>query len=128
MINTHMVNRVNYFRLTMFEVLAEAFPQATLGLYRMMVLRQTEILNCISVTLSSLSLIYGIADSVTYWKFDETAPFSKVVFSFLSGIIDTLFRLLLISFISSIFGFQFLVLIPVMYYMIFYSTIGKSKF
>ena len=108
----------------MFEILFEAFPQATLGLYMMFVLQQEQLLNYLSIGISSLSLIYGMAETVTYQKFDATAPFSKVIFSGLSGIIDNFFRILFISFFASLSSAYCLLLIPITYIVMFYLSIS----
>ena len=75
---------------------------ATLGLYMAFVIQQVEILNIVSITISLMSLIFGNAISVTFNKFDTEAPASKFIFSFLSGIIDSVFRVVFISFFASL--------------------------
>ena len=75
---------------------------ATLGLYMAFVIQQVEILNIVSITISLISLIFGNAISVTFNKFDTEAPASKFILSFLSGIIDSIFRVLFISFFASL--------------------------
>jgi len=89
-------------RARFIEVLFEAFPMATLGLYMAFVIQQVEILNIVSITISLMSLIFGNAISVTFNKFDTEAPASKFIFSFLSGIIDSVFRVVFISFFASL--------------------------
>ena len=91
-----------YSRARFIEVLFEAFPMATLGLYMAFVIQQVEILNIASITISLMSLIFGNAVSVTFNKFDIEAPASKFIFSFLSGIIDSVFRVVFISFFASL--------------------------
>ena len=91
-----------YSRARFIEVLFEAFPMATLGLYMAFVIQQVEILNIVSITISLMSLIFGNAISVTFNKFDTEAPASKFIFSFLSGIIDSVFRVVFISFFASL--------------------------
>ena len=90
----------------------------------MFVLQQDEVLNYISIAISSCSLVYGTSESVTFAKFDETAPFSKVIFSGLSGIIDNFFRILFISFFASLSSPYCLLLIPITYVLMFYLTIS----
>jgi len=89
-------------RARFIEVLFEAFPMATLGLYMAFVIQQVEILNIVSITISLMSLVFGNAISVTFNKFDTQAPASKFILSFLSGIIDSVFRVLFISFFASL--------------------------
>ena len=91
-----------YSRARFIEVLFEAFPMATLGLYMAFVIQQVEILNIVSITISVMSLIFGNAISVTFNKFDTEAPASKFILSFLSGIIDSVFRVIFISFFASL--------------------------
>merc|ERR1719362_793977 len=98
-----------------YEVLCEAFPQSILGIYMVLVLQQQEILNWMSISISVVSLIYGVAETVTFNKFNETAPFLKVVLSGLSGIIDTSFRVLFISYFSSLSSPYSLLIIPLIY-------------
>ena len=90
----------------------------------MFVLQQDEVLNYISIAISSCSLVYGTSESVTFAKFDETAPFSKVIFSGLSGIIDNFFRILFISFFASLSSPYCLLLIPITYVVMFYLSIS----
>ena len=92
----------SYSRARFIEVLFEAFPMATLGLYMAFVIQQVEILNIVSITISLMSLVFGNAISVTFNKFDTQAPASKFILSFLSGIIDSVFRVLFISFFASL--------------------------
>ena len=99
----------------MYEVLFEAYPQAALGIYMLLVLQQDGLLNWISIVISLVSLVYGQADSVTYEKFDHNAPFSKVIYSGLSGVIDTFFRVIFISFFASLSSPYFLFLFPPIY-------------
>ena len=96
-----------------------------MGLYMMFVLQQEELLNYLSIAISSASLIYGTAESVTVKKFGATtAPFSKVIFSGLSGIIDNSFRILFISFFASLSSPYCLLLIPITYVVMFYLSIS----
>ena len=90
----------------------------------MLNLQQDETINYISVTLSVLSVVYGTADSVTFEKYDHKAPFSKVVFSSLSGFIDSSFRILFISFFAAINSPYCLILIPFVYVTSFYLMIS----
>ena len=110
--------------MKLYEVLWEAFPQACLGLYMMLNLGQDETINYISVTLSVLGVVYGTADSVTFEKYNHTAPFSKVIFSSLSGFIDSSFRILFISFFAAISSPYCLILIPFLYVTSFYLMIS----
>ena len=112
----------------MLEVLFEAFPQSVLQIYMVLVLQQQEILNWMSISISVVSLIYGVAESVTLRKFGHTAPFLKVVLSGLAGIIDTSFRVLFISYFSSISSPYSLFIIPIIYILAFYLTLSiKAK-
>ena len=84
-----------------------------------LVLQQDKLLNYLSITISLASLVYGIAEAVTCSKFDDvTTPFSKVVLSGLSGIVDTAFRVIFISFFASITSPYALFLIPITYVLI----------
>ena len=66
-----------------------------------------------------------MAESVTYSKFEDvTTPFSKVVLSGLSGIVDTAFRVIFISFFASITSPYALFLIPIAYVLVFYLSIS----
>ena len=87
-------------------------------------LQQDELLNYLSITISLVSLVYGVAESITWSKFGITAPFSKVVFSGLSGIVDTAFRVIFISFFASITSPYALFLIPITYVLVFYLSIS----
>ena len=90
-----------------------------------LVLQQDELLNYLSITISLVSLVYGIAQSVTFNKFEDvTAPLSKVVLSGLSGIIDTAFRVIFISFFASITSPYALFLIPITYILVLYLLIS----
>ena len=90
-----------------------------------LVLQQDQLLNYLSITISLASLVYGIAESVTFRKFlDVTTPFSKVVLSGLSGIVDTAFRVIFISFFASITSPYALFLFPIMYVLVFYLSIS----
>jgi hypothetical protein len=81
-----------------------------------------------SISISVVSLIYGVAESVTFAKFGETAPFLKVILSGLSGIIDTSFRVLFISVFSSFSSPYSLFIIPIIYILAFYLTLSiKAK-
>ena len=108
----------------LYEVLCEAYPQAVLGIYMLLVLQQDELLNWISIVISLVSLVYGQADSVTYEKFDHNAPFSKIIYSGLSGVIDTFFRVIFISFFSSLSSPYSLFLFPLIYIFTFYLFIS----
>ena len=93
-----------------------------------LVLQQQEILNWMSISISVVSLIYGVAETVAFQKFGKTAPFLKVVLSGLSGIIDTSFRVLFISYFSSLSSPYSLFLIPIIYILAFYLTLSiKAK-
>ena len=117
-----------FYSAKFFEVLCEAFPQSVLGIYMVLVLQQQEILNWMSISISVVSLIYGVAESVTTNTFGATAPFLKVVLSSLSGIIDTSFRVLFISYFSSLSSSYSLFFIPMVYILAFYLTLSiKAK-
>ena len=114
--------------MKLFEVLLEAFPQSILGIYMVLVLQQQEFLNYLSICISLLSLIYGIAESVTFLKFqDVNTPFLKVVLSGLSGIIDTSFRVLFISFYASLSSPYVLFIIPTIYISTFYLSLAIRR-
>ena len=114
--------------MKLFEVLLEAFPQSILGIYMVLVLQQQEFLNYLSICISLLSLIYGIAETVTYKKFEDVnTPFQKVVLSGLSGIIDTSFRVLFISFFVSLSSPYTLFIIPAIYISIFYLSLAIRR-
>ena len=116
---------VNSFcRFKFFEVLGEAFPQSVLGIYMVLVLQQDEPLNYLSISISLVSLIYGIAESITYQKFDHRAPFSKIVLSGLSGIVDTAFRVLFISFFASLSSPYSMFLLPMIYSFTMYLSLS----
>ena len=90
-----------------------------------LVLQQDQLLNYLSITVSLVSLVFGIADVVTLAKFqDVTTPFSKVVLSGLSGIVDTAFRVIFISFFASITSPYALFLFPITYVLVFYLSIS----
>ena len=90
-----------------------------------LVLQQDELLNYLSITISLASLVYGIAEAVTFSKFDDvTTPFSKVVLSCLSGIVDTAFRVIFISFFASKTSPYVLFLIPIAYVLALYLNIS----
>ena len=77
-----------------------------------------------SISISVVSLIYGVAESVTLNKIFHTAPFQKVIFSGLSGIIDTSFRVLFISFFASLSSPYSLFLLPMIYILAFYLSLS----
>ena len=108
----------------LYEVLCEAFPQAVLGIYMLLVLQQDGLLNWMSIIISLVSLVYGLADSVTYQKFDHNAPFSKVIYSGLSGVIDTFFRVIFISFFASLSSPYSLFLFTIIYIFTFYLSLA----
>ena len=89
-----------------------------------LVLQQDELFNWISIVISLVSLVYGLAESVTYEKFDHHAPFSKVIFSGLSGVIDTFFRVIFISFFASLSSPYSLFLFPIIYIFTFYLSLS----
>ena len=113
-----------FYRVKYFEVLCEAFPQSVLGIYMVLVLQQDELLNYLSITISLVSLVCGIAESATWSKFGITAPFSKVFCSGLSGIVDTAFRVIFISLFASKTSPYALFLIPIAYVLFFYLSIS----
>ena len=112
-----------YSRARFIEVLFEAFPMATLGLYMAFVIQQVEALNIVSITISVMSLIFGNAISVTFNKFDTEAPASKFILSFLSGIIDPVFRVLFISFFASLTSPWAFLITYTAHFLCFYLTL-----
>ena len=112
-----------YSRARFIEVLFEAFPMATLGIYMAFVIQQVETLNIVSITISLMSLIFGNAISVTFNKFDTEAPASKFILSFLSGIIDSTFRVLFISFFASLTSPWAFLITYTAHFLCFYLTL-----
>ena len=90
----------------------------------MLNLGQDHLENDISIAMSSLSLVYGTAETVTFQKYNHIAPFSKVIFSSLSGLIDSIFRVLFMSFFAAINSPFCLILIPFLYVTSFYLLIS----
>ena len=90
----------------------------------MLNLGQDDVMNKISIAMSSFSLVYGTAETVTFRKYNQIAPFSKVIFSCLSGLIDSIFRVLSLSFFAAITSPVCLILSPFLYVTSFYLLIS----
>ena len=91
-----------------------------MGLYMAFVIQQVEILNIVTITTSLMSLVGGNALLGTFNKFDTEAPTSKFIFNFLSGIIDSVFRVLFISFFASLTSPFCFIIIYVAHILCFY--------
>lgn len=81
-----------------FEIFFEAYPQVTISLFIIMRLNISGYQYIASAVISFCSLLYGVADTITFKKFGVDA-FRKTIWCMLSLFVDCLFRALFFSFL-----------------------------
>ena len=91
-----------FFRAIILEVIFGAFPGAIFQTYMIFVLQQDELDNFVSIISSMKEVIMGFASVVIFEKFGVNVPGSKLIWASLAGFIDVAFRILFISFFSSL--------------------------
>ena len=87
------------FRFKFFEIFFESYPQAIISLFIVLRLNLSEFKYIASIVISFCSLLFGVADTITFNMFGDS--FIKVVWCMLSLFVDCLFRALFFSFLSA---------------------------
>ena len=82
-----------------FEIFFESYPQAIISLFIVLRLNLSELKYIASIIISFCSLLFGVADTITFNKFGDS--FTKVVWCMMSLFVDCLFRALFFSFLSA---------------------------
>jgi len=97
-----------------FEMLFESFPQMVLGIFVVQGLQISEPLNLVSTVISTVSVIYGFGDYLSYVvKNDQGgAPFSVTVWGALASCIDTVFRSIFLAYLLTIVKGYTLLIVP----------------
>ena len=92
----HSSKSSKYFRLKTIEVAFESFPQVLFNLFIIMSLQRNELLNWVSTSVSFLSVLYGVSDSIAFIKYlDDDVPVMSVVWAVLAAFLDVTFGLFL---------------------------------
>ena len=86
------------------EVYWEVFPSVIFQTYMVFVLQQDGLVNYISILSSITQMLIGSMGVVTYLKHGQFVPMKKSVYCFLSSFIDIVFRIMFISFFSSLYS------------------------
>ena len=116
-----------FFRAIILEVIFGAFPGAIFQTYMVFVLQQDELDNFVSIISSMKEVIMGFASVVIFEKFGVNVPGSKLIWASLAGFIDVAFRILFISFFSSIFEPYYALLIIPMYIILKFYMMWKEN-
>merc|ERR1711944_211977 len=88
-----------------FEVFLESFPQLLLNLFIIMSLQRHEPLNWISTSVSFVSVLYGVSDSIALIKHycDSDGWILSVVWAVLASFLDAGFGLFLTAYIFTLY-------------------------
>ena len=102
------------------EVYLEVFPSVIFQTYMVFVLQQDGLVNYISILSSITQLLIGSMGVVTYLKHGQFVPMKKSVYCLLSAFIDIIFRIIFISFFSSLYSPYAIPAIVFIYVVCFY--------
>ena len=105
------------------EVYLEVFPSVIFQTYMVFVLQQDGLVNYISIFSSITQLLTGSMGVVTYLKHGQFVPMKKSVYCFLSSFIDIIFRIIFISFFSSLYSPYAIPAIGFIYVLCFYLSL-----
>ena len=126
-------NRVNLVKLKyiylfcfstmILEVYLEVFPSVIFQTYMVFVLQQDGLVNYISILSSITQLLIGSMGVVTYLKHGQFVPMKKSFYCLLSAFIDIIFRIIFISFFSSLYSPYAIPAIVFIYVVSFYLSL-----
>ena len=111
----------------LLEVNSQVFPSAIFQLYMVFVLQQDRLEYYISILSSLIGVIMGTSAAVIYSKHEQSFPMKKRIFCYLSACTDITFRILFISFFSSMYSPYASLAIFLIYYCYFYLYLYLSK-
>ena len=104
----------------MLELNFQVFPSAIFQIYMVFVLQQDGLEYYVSILSSLIGVVMGVSGAVIYSRKGQSLSIKKKICCGLSACTDIIFRILFISFFSSLYSPYALLAIPLIYFLCFF--------